>query len=147
MPETKSKLNPKQELFCKLYASDREFFGNGTRSYIESYKPRQIGNWYNVARSRASELLTSPNILNRINEIFEARGLNDSFVDKQLELLITQNADFRSKVSAIREYNKLKQRIVDKTDITSGGKPLPILSNALLVHDSNKESSKPNQKN
>ncbi|GAB1444160.1 hypothetical protein MASR2M39_30060 [Ignavibacteriales bacterium] len=114
---TDGKLNPKQEMFCQFYASDREFFGNGTQSYIESYEPDQTKkNWYNVARSRASELLTNPNVLNRINELFEARGLNDSFVDKQLELLITQNADFKSKVSAIREYNALKKRITQKVE-------------------------------
>lgn len=31
------KLTPKQLLFCRLYASDREFFGNGVQSYIEAY--------------------------------------------------------------------------------------------------------------
>jgi hypothetical protein len=31
------KLNPKQELFCELYATDREFFGNGVQSSIEAY--------------------------------------------------------------------------------------------------------------
>ncbi|MDQ5987375.1 MAG: hypothetical protein CSYNP_03115 [Syntrophus sp. SKADARSKE-3] len=108
------KLNPKQEKFCQLYASDAEFFGNGVQSYIEAYKPKRVGNWYNTARSRASELLTSPYVLNRINELLELRGLNDAFVDKQLELLITQNADFKSKLGAIKEYNELKQRITKK---------------------------------
>ena len=32
------KLTPQQELFCQLYAGDREFFGNGVQSYIEAYK-------------------------------------------------------------------------------------------------------------
>ena len=38
-PTTKSghKLTPQQELFCQLYAGDREFFGNGVQSYIEAY--------------------------------------------------------------------------------------------------------------
>ncbi len=117
MTVKKSKLNPRQERFCQLYASEAEFFGNGVQSYIEAYDPdKSKGNWYNTARSRASELLTSPNVLNRINEIFEARGLNDAFVDKQLELLITQNADFKSKLGAIREYNALKSRIIKKID-------------------------------
>jgi phage terminase small subunit len=111
-------LNPKQEMFCKLYASDREFFGNGTQSYIEAYNPPKTGNWYLVARSRASELLTNPNVLRRINELLELQGLNDSYVDKQLELLITQNADFKAKIAAIREYNALKKRIVNKLDLS-----------------------------
>jgi hypothetical protein len=48
----------------------------------------------------------------------ELQGLNDSYVDKQLELLITQNADFKAKIAAIREYNALKKRIVNKLDLS-----------------------------
>ena len=112
------RLNPKQEKFCQLYASDREFFGNGVQSYIEAYEPDQTKkNWYNTARARASELLTSPNVLRRIDELLELGELNDQFVDKQLAKLILQDADFSSKISAIREYNKLKQRIKEKKEL------------------------------
>lgn len=123
-----NKLTPKQELFCRIYASDREFFGNGTQSYIEAYgiDPAEKGA-YLRARVEASKLLTKPNILRRIDDYFEAGGLNDSFVDKQLEKLITQDADYKAKLGAIREYNALKSRIQKKIDITSGNKPIPIL--------------------
>lgn len=115
------KLTPQQELFCELYASDREFFGNGVQSYVEAYsvdttKP----GWYNTAKSGASENLTKPYILERIEEIFEAHGLNDTFVDKQLEKLICQDADFRTKLGAIQEYNKMKGRITNKEEISAG---------------------------
>lgn len=128
-PITKSghKLTPQQELFCQLYAGDREFFGNGVQSYIEAYgvdtsKP----GWYTTARAGAHENLTKPHILERIDEIFEAHGLNDQFVDKQLEKLIVQDADFNAKMKAIAEYNKLKARITEKRDITSGGEKIEI---------------------
>lgn len=128
-PITKSghKLTPQQELFCQLYAGDREFFGNGVQSYIEAYgvdtsKP----GWYTTARAGAYENLTKPHILERIDEIFEAHGLNDQFVDKQLEKLIVQDADFNAKMKAIAEYNKLKARITEKRDITSGGEKIEI---------------------
>lgn len=121
--KTKSghKLTPQQELFCQLYASDKEFFGNGVQSYIKAYgidtsKP----GWYGSAKSGAWENLTKPYILERIEEIFEAHGLNDTFVDKQLEKLIVQDADFNAKMKAIQEYNKLKARIIEKKDITAG---------------------------
>ena len=131
MDKKPRKLNPRQERFCQLYASDREFFGNGVQSYIEAYSPDQSKpNWYNVARSRASELLTNPNILNRIDELFEAGGLNDQFVDKQMEKLITQDADFKAKMSAIKEYNKLKQRITEKKE-SHVNLPKPILLDLL----------------
>ena len=118
-------INPKQERFCKLYATDREFFGNGVQTYIEVYKPDQTKkNWYKSAQGSASRLLSNAIIFNRINELLEEGGLNDAFVDKQLLFLISQQSDFTNKAASIREYNKLKQRIVDKSDVTSGGKPL-----------------------
>ena len=76
-------LNPKQEKFCLLYASDKEFFGNGVQSYIEAYEPKEVGNWYATARSNASQLLTNTNILRRIDELLEIE-INNSFVDKRL---------------------------------------------------------------
>lgn len=140
--KTKSKLNPQQELFCQYYASDREFFGNGVTAYAEAYNISLTDKGkYKVAQAAASRLLSNVMILDRINEIFEARGLNDAFVDKQLELLITQNADFSAKTAAIREYNKLKQRIIDKTDITSKGEKITPIYGGLSVqrHNSDKE--------
>lgn len=116
------KLNLKQELFCKLYASDKEFFGNGFQAYMEAYdmQPKQ----WKTAQANASRLLSNARILKRINELLELKGLNDAYVDKQLELLITQNSDYHSKVAAIKEYNALKSRVQKKLDVTSGGKPL-----------------------
>lgn len=122
------KLTPQQELFCELYASDKEFFGNGVQSYAEAYgldlsKPKD----YSTAKSGAYENLTKPYILERINEIFEAHGLNDTFVDKQLEKLIVQDADFNAKMKAIQEYNKLRARITEKKDVSAAIKLEPIL--------------------
>lgn len=126
--EEKIDLNPKQELFCQLYVS-REFFANGTQAYIEAYDiDITKAGAYNGARADASRLLTDANILKRINQIIKLEGLNDSFVDKQLTLAITQNADLGAKVSAIREYNKLKIRITDKLDVTSAGLPINVVT-------------------
>ena len=111
-----NELNEKQLLFCKLFVS-KEFFGSGVEAYAEAYGldlTQQKD--YNTSKVSASRLLTNANILSRINEELTDAGLNDNFVDKQLLFTITQNADFSSKVRAISEYNKLKQRIVTKTD-------------------------------
>lgn len=128
---SKVKLTPKQELFCQLFASDREFFGNGVQSYAEAYNiDLTTKGGYSVARSGASENLTKPDILKRIDELLDFNGFNDQAVDKQLKFVIEQSADFGSKVAAIREYNKLKQRITDKSeqtivaDVTSNGETL-----------------------
>lgn len=121
------KLNPKQETFCNLYATDRSFFGNGVQAYIEAYDPDQSrGNWYKSAQASASRLLSNVIILARINELLELHGLNDTFVDKQLELLITQNADTKTKLGAIKEYNNLKTRITKNIDIKSDGEKVAV---------------------
>jgi hypothetical protein len=112
------KKNKKWEQFCKVYVSETEFFGNGTQSYIEVYKPKRVGNWYRSSQVSASRLLSNPIIIDRINELLQLQGLNDTAVDKQLSFIIAQYSDLTNKMAAIREYNKLKQRIVDKTDIT-----------------------------
>lgn len=117
----KNGLTLKQEKFCQLYASDREFFGNGVESYAEAYGLDLLKKKdYNTASVNASKLLTNTKILERINELLNLT-LNDQFVDKQLSLLITQNAHPSTKLGAIKEYNKLKQRIEEKLDITSQG--------------------------
>lgn len=115
--EVEEKLNQRQERFCQLYATDREFFGNGVQTYIEVYEPDQSKpNWYKTACSSASEILSNPKVYNRINELLEQSGLNDAFVDKQLLFLISQQADFTNKLGAMKEYNKLKQRIIDRLE-------------------------------
>lgn len=120
--DKKTELNEKQKLFCINYASNRETFANGVQSYATAYnidldKP----GGYNTARSNSYQLLTNTYILEYINELLDLEGLNDSYVDKQLLFVITQNADMGSKVAAMREYNKLKNRITDKLDVNIKG--------------------------
>jgi hypothetical protein len=104
----KGKLTAKEELFCQLYASDREFFGNGVESYLEAFNlPLKK---YNTAKVNASILLTKSNILDRINELMDI-FINDIVVDKELGFVIKQKNDLPSKVAAIREYNKVKRRV------------------------------------
>lgn len=127
-------LTPKQQLFCEFYAGNREFFGNGVQSYLEAYNPKRTGAfWYDAAAASASRLLRNVKIVKEINKQLEINGLNDQAVDKQLAFVIAQHSDFNSKVAAIKEYNKLKQRIIIKTDITSGGKA--IQGNTIVFSD------------
>jgi hypothetical protein len=120
-------LTPKQEKFCQIYCSPSEFFANGVQSYIEAYDIDVSKNpsAYASARTQSYNLLTNHDILGRINELLDLQGLNDQFVDKQLLFVIQQNADMGAKVQAMKEYNKLKQRIQDKLDLTTNGKDLP----------------------
>ena len=114
----KRELNPEQELFCKLFATTKEFFGNGTQAYIEAYDiDIKHKGAYASARTCASNLLTNLNILDRINELLELGGLSNERVDKELLFLITQDAEFSAKLGAIKEYNQLKNRIQKKLEI------------------------------
>ena len=129
MIKTIPELNLKQKTFCELFASDREFFGNGVQSYIEAYDIDLTKKGaYNVAKANANRLLTKADILDYINILFEAHGLNDTFVDKQLEKLIVQDAEFSTKLQAIKEYNALKQRITKKLDMTTNGESINPIS-------------------
>jgi hypothetical protein len=119
--KTPNELNLQQVAFCKAYVS-KEFYGNGTESYIEAYKIDVTKpGAYNGAKSNAYKLLTKTDILSYINELLDAEGLNDGFVDKQLLFIMTQNADLSTKLGGIREYNKLKQRVTDKLDVNHSG--------------------------
>lgn len=110
-------LRLKQEKFCELYTT-REFFGNGTLSYIQAYNPKHVGNWYQSAMASSSRLLRNVKICEKINELLEEKGMSDVFADKQLLFLMTQHDDFKNKLGAIREYNRLKTRITDKIGLT-----------------------------
>ena len=121
-------LTAEEEEFCQIYATDKEFFGNGHESYIEAFKvilykgrkPTGKGNYmtYDSMKNAVYRLLTNDDVLKRIDQLFEGEGLNDQFVDKQLLKVITQDAEFSSKVKAIAEYNKVKQRVTDRLDVS-----------------------------
>lgn len=111
-------LNVRQEMFCQLFAGDKEFYGNGVQSYIAVYNPDQSKtNWYKSACQSSSRLLSNIKVCKRISELLEEGGLNDSAVDKQLSFVIIQNVDLKSKVAGIREYNRLKQRVINKNEL------------------------------
>ena len=111
----KSELNEKQELFCQFFSSSSEFFGNGVHSYQQAYGEHIS---YDVAKVCAHKLLTNANILKRIDDLIEIT-MNDQMVDKELSKVIKQDAEFSSKVAAIREYNRLRKRIDDKQQNTT----------------------------
>lgn len=106
-----------QELFCQYFTSPSEFYGNGTQAYAAAYNlDVNDAKDYGVAKARASALLTSINILTRVDSLLDEKGFNNSNIDKQLLFLITQSADFNAKLGAIKEYNKLKARITEKME-------------------------------
>jgi hypothetical protein len=127
-------------LFCELYSTDREFFGNGVESYGEAYNlDLSIARHYATARSNAHRLLTNANILARINNLLELGPLNDQSVDRELAFVITQKAELGPKVAAIKEYNAIKGRIIKKLEHTGkDGAPISFLD--MSSHDDSSTS-------
>jgi hypothetical protein len=103
-------LTREQELFCQYYVT-QEFFANGVKSYMEAFQVEPTPKGYESAKHGAYRLLQEVHICTRINNLLELSGLNDSFVDKQMEFMITQNADFWAKLTAMKMYNDLKNRV------------------------------------
>lgn len=114
----KNKMKPEWERFCQFFASDYETFGNATKSYAKAYNINLAEKGkYGTCRTNGARLLTNADILDRINQILAELVLNDTTVDMQLAFLITQMGDYSAKIQAIKEYNKLKQRITDKVEV------------------------------
>ena len=102
-----NKLTPKEELFCKFFATDRDCFGNGVQAYMKAYGSKVK---YGTAKTQAYRLLTKPHILVRVRKLLDI-WVSGEVVDKEIGLLILQSGDYTAKVAAIREYNRLKGRL------------------------------------
>lgn len=121
------KLNLNQAKFAEYYSLSDEYFANGVQAYLKAYGNSTEGGKkvsYLSAMASSSQLLRNPKVLDYVNYLLELKGLNDSFVDKQLELVITQNGDLKTKLGGIKEYNVLKQRITKNVDLTSKGEKI-----------------------
>lgn len=122
--KTEEWLTLQQEEFCRLYTSgDKDCRGNATQSYIQAYDVQTVVDWqfqrdvYNYAKSEWCKQLTKPNLNKRINELLD-EWFTDTTVDKELSFVIKQNKELSAKVSAIKEYNRLKERVIEKAPVT-----------------------------
>lgn len=154
---SKKILNPGEELFCRYYTQNDALFCNATLSYAEAfnygldelskndsvydtddrgYKTKiedsTYEKAYNVCSVMGHKFLRTVKIQDRITELL-GELLVDKVVDSHLASTIMQNKDLPSKVAAIREYNKLRSRIIDKHDLTSGGKVIKQVSVASMT--------------
>lgn len=153
-------INLRNELFCKYYTQNQELFGNATHSYGEAYEfkldslshddaiwqevfdeklGRNISKCVekssydkaiNVCAVEGARLLRTPKIQVRLTELLNEL-LEDSVVDSQLAKLIMQDSEPATKIAAIREYNKIRNRIVDHVDHTTKGDKVSFSDGAL----------------
>ena len=110
--------NERQEMFCQFYASG-EYFGNATRAYAEAYG-KDIGAVdspkYKVVKVDASLLLTHKNVRDRITDLLND-WLTDRNVDGELAKVVQQDGDLGPKVSAIKEYNRVRARVQEPGNV------------------------------
>jgi hypothetical protein len=126
--------NKRRELFCRLYAQGEGTFGNATLSYAEAYEheitfAEKTDRWgniyrspvelavYNMCSAHGSRLVRDGRVKDRITVLLNEL-LKDEIVDAELVKVIKQNGDLAPKVQAIKEYNKLRGRIIDKSQVT-----------------------------
>lgn len=112
--DIKRVISPQEELFCKLYAWEQweEYRGNGSKSFAMAFDCDNK----DVIRNGAYRLLQNAHICKYIDSLIDKAWFTDQNMDSQLCFLATQHADLSAKLWAIREYNKLKQRIIEKID-------------------------------
>lgn len=129
-------LNLKRELFCRYYTQNDATFGNATLSYAEAYgydfdalsdegtyedgvkvkaSTRELAE--NVCAVQGRKLLRNTHVQSRMTVLLNEL-LTDEIVDSQLAKVVMQDLKPEAKVAAIREYNKVKGRIIDKSQIT-----------------------------
>lgn len=127
-------LNPKQEMFCQYYCNNEATRFNATASYSEAY-------WFNldwasrlkVKDNKTWELLQESEYvkMSRICWVNGNRLLRNAKIQDRITILINElkkdaivdrrmmehilSKDNQSSRDMIKEYNKLMQRITDKT--------------------------------
>jgi hypothetical protein len=133
-PSEKPNLNPNQEAFCRYYAQGEGTFGNATLSYAAAYEfelgdlsftdkdgnisvhPDFAGD-YHTCSVNGNKLLRKTEVQERITKLLNEL-LKDEIVDAELAKVVKQDGDLTPKVAAIKEYNKLRGRIIDQTKVT-----------------------------
>lgn len=124
------KLNAHQELFCQLFVGDEETRGNGMRSYAKAYnRPLKTKGDFGAAAQSGSRLLRNVHVSRRISELLQL-VLDDNLADNELAYVIEQKDELMPKVAAIKEYNKLKQRI--REPLLDGGIRVLVLPAVLI---------------
>lgn len=87
---------------------------------------------YDYCSQSASRLLRNVKIDKRVKQLL-VESLDDELVDSTLTEIIVNGGKDSDRVNAIKVYNDLKQRIIKKIDLTTGGQPLKHLTDDELA--------------
>lgn len=144
----------KQRQWLKIYLE----IGNATEAAMQVYdckdrhSARQIG-WENLAKLDYSDFMEEAGITDKLLQQKILEGLNATRVisakitskeaDSQTDDFIDVE-DYLTRHKYLETALKLKKRLTDRVDVTSGGKPVPILSTLdVSSNDSPQENTEP----
>lgn len=100
-------LKPVNEKFVRLYLSGM----NGTQAYLKAKGwNANDSNKYLVASACSSRLLANAKVCQRIRQLMDLSGFNEDGADKELNFLMSQHNDLKTKLGAIKHFNELKKR-------------------------------------
>lgn len=126
-------LSSQQEKFCVNMVTAGRTFNDPVFSYLEAYRDEDLdvdsiiknSPEYTQYSSNAYRVLSNENVKKRLGMLLSVCGFDENIIDCELMQLI-QSSDPKVKLEAIREFNKLKGRIVDtkKVDLTVKDKGL-----------------------
>jgi len=144
-------LTLKQRKWLKLYLE----LGNATEAAAQVYdcgdrdSARQIG-WENLTKLDFSDFLEEAGITDKLLQEKIMEGLDSTRTVSAVNTSKNATAsstdfvdvpDFMARHKYLETALKLKRKLVERTDVTSGGKPIPILTNnALSTDQCNKET-------
>lgn len=148
------KLNINQQRFCQLYALNSFLFGNATQCYARAYgynldslsrqgvysDPDEEGNTekvedspyekaLNICSVGGHDLLRIPKVNEYIKSLLQ-QIINDDDADAEIGWVMKQRVDLGPKIQALKEYNRMKGRSVDKKQIEFTGLSLKELFDA-----------------
>lgn len=160
----RKKLNPKQHQFCRLYTKNSYLFGNATMCYAKAYGfdldslsedaiykeelvNKETGEIksiktddssytkaYRVCQVSSARLLSNDIINQCILELLN-ESMTDTEVDAEIVWIMRQRIDLSPKIQAIKEYNKMKGRVIDKREVEIKGLSLKKLYDIAIEGD------------
>lgn len=123
-------LNPKQDMFCKVFATDQNCLANGKLSYKKVYGEHLSDD---VASASSGRFLMDSRFTARINEYLERDGFNNETVDAHHLFLIKQKKDMGVSMKGIQEYNKLKKRVTNQIELIMPTPLAPLDDDEVIV--------------
>lgn len=110
-------LPPHRESFAQHYAKS----GNGVESYgLANGLDIESPLVYARAATMAGRWLKNVEIVARINQLLNLNDFNNESMDTTLNFIAHQKSNLKVALAAVVEYNKLKGRTNNKTNIFNG---------------------------